>query len=139
MGQIKVFLDSDVIVSAFLSSKGASFEIVKNSNIAKVISESIKIEVEDVSKRLNFSAADKGIVEGIEVVTLKLEKARIVEKYFPYVLDEEDSHVVAGAEKAKVRFLLTHNTRHFQTEKIKRDFGILTMKPGIFLQFLRSN
>ena len=139
MGQIKVFLDSDVIVSALLSQTGASFEILTTSKIKKVISETIQAEVAEVIKRLQIPLSHKNIFKGIEVISLKLDRARLVEIYLPYVLDQEDSHVVAGAYKAKVRFLLTHNIKHYQPEKIKNDFQILTMKLGNFLQYLRGN
>ncbi len=139
MGQIKVFLDSDVVVSALLSQTGASYEILKNKEIRKITSETIKVEVGEVAKRLNISLSNKRIFGKMEVINLKLNKARLVKNYLPYVLDEEDSHVVAGATKANSRFLLTHNIKHYHIEKIKRDLEIITMKPGTFLQYLRSS
>ncbi len=139
MDQVKVFLDSDVIISAFLSPKGASFEILTNSKIKKTISQTIKEEVDEVVKRLDIARTQKNIVHGLEVINLKLDKARLVETYLPYVLDPEDSHVAAGAHKAKVRFLLTHNLKHYYLEKIKNGLEIIVMKPGNFLQYLRSN
>lgn len=138
MGKIKVFLDTDVIVSALLSSKGASFKILNNSTIVRIITTVIKEEVLEVASRLNLPAPNQTI-EKLQVMNITLDKARIVQQYFPYVLDHEDSHVIAGAKKAKVRFLLTHNLKHYKTDKIKKDFDILIMKPGTFLQFLRNN
>ena len=137
MGKIKVFLDSDVVVSALLSQTGASYDILKNPQIGKTISETIRTEVIEVAKRLNISFTDEKVFKEMEVISLKIDKTRLVKNYLPYVLDEEDSHVVAGASKAKVRFLLTHNIKHYHTEKIKRDLGIITIKPGMFLQYLR--
>lgn len=138
MGKIKVFIDSDVIVSALLSSKGASFNILNNTNIVRIITTVIKEEVLEVASRLNLPAPNQ-TVEKLQVMNITLDKARIVQQYFPYVLDQEDSHVIAGAKKAKVRFLLTHNLKHYKTDKINKDFDILIMKPGTFLQFLRNN
>ena len=138
MDQIKVFLDSDVLISAFLSKTGASFAILKNPKITKVISKTVKEEVLEVVTRLNLNLPNKDIFPDIKIITLELEKPRLSETYFPYVLDEEDSHVVVGAHKAKVNFLLTHNLRHYHTVKIKNDFGINVMKPGLFLQYFRS-
>lgn len=138
MGQFKVFLDSDVIISSLLSQTGASFEILTNPDVSKVISETIQIEVSEVAKRLNISIPNKSTFLKIEVIKLKLSKTRIVRYYLPYVLDQEDSHVVAGAAKGNTRYLLTHNLKHYHREKIQRDFGIILMKPGIFLQYLRS-
>lgn len=139
MAKIKVFLDSDVIISALLSAKGASFELLENSNIIKFISESIKIEVTEVAKRLNISNFNDNIFDNINIVKINLDKKRIVKKYMPFVIDEEDSHVVAASHKTKVNFLLTHNIKHYRPEKIKDELKIITMKPGFFLQYLRSN
>lgn len=138
MDQIKVFLDSDVVISALLSKTGASFNILQNSKILKVISIMVKEEIIDVATRLNLNSPKKDIFQDIKIITLKLKKKRLSETYVPYVLDQEDSHVVAGAHKAKAMFLLTHNVRHYYVAKIKNDFGIIVMKPGQFLQYLRS-
>lgn len=107
MGKIKVFLDSDVLISALLSQTGASFEIIKNPKITKVISKTVEEEICEVASRLNISSPVNTLLKETEVVTLKLEKTRLSKLYVPYVLDMEDSHVVAGAQKAKVAFLLT--------------------------------
>lgn len=139
MDKIKVFLDSDVLISALLSQTGASYEILKNPQINRVVSETIRSEVREVTKRLNISFYNERILEKLEIITLKLDKTRLVTNYLRYVLDEEDSHVVAGAVKGNARFLITHNIKHYHTEKIKRDLAIIIMKPGVFLQYLRSS
>ncbi len=138
MDKIKVFLDSDVLISALLSKTGASFEILRNSKITKVISKAIETEVHDVIARLNLDTQPNDVLQDIEIVTLKLEKARLSKMYVSYVIDEEDSHVVAGAMKAKVKFLLTHNIRHYHVVRIKNNLELNVMKPGLFLQYLRN-
>ena len=138
MGKVKVFLDSDVIISSLLSKTGASFEILKNARVKKVISTTIKEEVRVAAKRLNIDLSKKNLFQDLKTISLKLKKARLAEEYLLYVLDQEDSHVVAGAYIAKANFLLTHNLKHYQVAKIKNDFGIIVMKPGNFLQYLRS-
>lgn len=138
MVQIKVFLDSDVIISALLSTTGASFEVIKNSKIKRAISKIIKEELDEVTKRLRLNFFDKDLLRNMETLSLGLTKKEIIKIYSPYVIDPEDAHVVAGAHKAKSRFLLTHNTKHYLASKIRNDFGIIVMKPGIFLQYLRS-
>lgn len=138
MGEIKVFLDGDVLVSSLLSKTGASFKILNDSKITKVITRTIKEEILNVAGRLNLDLSKTYIFPDIQIVTLKLEKPRLSEMYIPYVLDQEDSHVVAGAQKAQANFLLTHNLRIYRVEKIKNDLEIIVMKPGQFLQYVRS-
>lgn len=139
MDQIKVFLDSDVFISALLSHKGASFEILNNVSINKIITKTIQQEVTEVAKRIDISLSNVNIFQKIKICSIKLDKARVVRSYLSYVLDVEDSHVIAGAHTARTQFLLTHNTKHYRQELIKKDLKIITMKPGNFLQYLRSH
>lgn len=139
MDQINVFLDSDVLIASLLSHQGASFEILSNTSINKIITKTIRDEVTDVAKRLDISLSHDCIFQKLDIRSIRLNKTRIVKTYLSYVLDVEDSHVVAGAHVARTQFLLTHNTKHYHLELIKRNLNIITMKPGNFLQYLRSH
>lgn len=138
MEEIKVFLDSNVVFSSLLSTKGASFQILKNNKIIKIISRTIKNEVLEVAKRHNIDLSNKKIFAGLKIISLHLKKDKVNKLYSSYVSDLEDSHVVAGAHKSKSKFLLTHNIKHYQIAKIQNDLGIIVIKPGLFLQYLRS-
>lgn len=137
MAKIQVFLDTDVIISALLSKKGASFEIINNPKITKVISETIKEELNEVIQRLDIEK-QRDFTKKFKKVKLNIQKAGLIEKYSNFTLDEKDTHVVAGAYKSNSRFLLTHNTKHYKLDEIKRRLDISVMKPGKFLQYLRS-
>jgi len=139
MGKIQVFLDTDVIISALLSKTGASYELIKNFKVAKMVSKTVQKETNEVAKRLNLDQQkNKIIFKNINVAPLNLTKKEVLEKYEKFVFDEKDSHVVAGADKTRVKFLLTHNFRHYQVDKIKAELGIIVLRPGNFLQYLRS-
>jgi len=136
MAKIKVFLDTDVIISSLLSQKGASFEIINNKKIKKIISKILKSEVEEVVKRLSIKKSPW--LKNIETVSLNLSKKKLLKDYSAYVFDQKDSHVIAGAKLSNSRFLLTHNTKHYNILRIKNGLEIVVMKPGVFLQYLRS-
>ncbi len=138
MDPIAIFLDSDVIIAALLSEKGASSEIIKNSAFKKFVSKTITKEVDEVTKRLHIDAPDTKLFETIHIITLDIKKERLAKKYFAYVSDLEDSHVVAGAERSKSSFLLTHNLKHYNTDLIEQKLKIVVLNPGQFLQYLRS-
>lgn len=139
MGKIQVFLDTDVVISALLSKTGASYELIKNPKIIKIVSKSVQKEIEEVTKKLNIDKQETNrILKNINVTSLNLTKKEILEEYKKFVFDEKDSHVVAGANRVKSKFLLTHNLRHYQVDKINAEFGILVLKPGNFLQYLRG-
>lgn len=139
MGQVKVFLDTDVVISALLSKTGVSYETIENSKVKKTISKIVKKEVEEVAKKLDIDPQNvKKVLNKIDIISLKLTKEKLLRNYKKYVLDDKDSHVVAGVNISKSKFLLTHNVRNYKIDKINADFGIIVLKPGNFLQYLRS-
>lgn len=127
---MKVFVDSDVVISSLISSTGASFQLINQCpEVVKIVSD--------------FSLKELGIVMGRlkinkRLPTFELVTVKGVEKYKTYSLDPNDAHIVAGAHQSGVGFLITYNLRHYKTDKIKQDLNIITMTPGTFLQYLRS-
>ena len=139
MGKIKVLLDTDVIISSLLSQEGASYEIINNSKIEKIITSTIKKGAVAVSKRhqLKLRTLER-IFTNTKTISLDISRAKLLKNYSIYVFDDEDAHIIAGAKLSKSKFLLTHNIRHYNLDKIRSELGIITMKPGEFLQYLRS-
>lgn len=134
------FVDSDVIISSLLSTKGASFFLFKKTKNKFFISSLSVKELAVVVKRLNIKKHKLNtlIEKRLKTVILKKTGQKIEEKYQDYVFDRNDAHVVAGAVAAKVKFLLSYNLRHFKKDKIKEDFKIILLTPASFLQYLRS-
>ena len=140
MAKIKVFLDSDVVISALLSSKGASYEVINNPEIEKFVSNGVVEEVKDVAFRLSIPESSiTKIFKNFKLLQSVGKKEEIVKKYTEFVNDLEDAHIIAAADILRVRFLLTFNSKHYRVERIKNELGILVIKPGFFLQYLRSS
>lgn len=78
------------------------------------------------------------IATGCSVVRMKESVAAIKKDFQVYVSDVNDAHIVAGTKRAKTAFLVTYNVRHFSLERIKKDLGILVVRPAQLLQYLRS-
>ena len=126
---MKVFVDSDVVISSLISDTGASAQLLKtNNDIVKVISNLSIKELKIVMTRLKI---DKPLPK------LKIIIIDNFKKYSVYSTDPNDAHIVAGAHQVKVKFLITYNLKHYKIEKIKRNLNIIVMTPGIFLQYLR--
>ena len=139
MGKVKVFLDTDVIISALLSKTGASFEIIKSPKVDKIVSTGIEREVAEVAKRLKIDRKDvKRVLKNCQIKSLSLTKKNIIDKYSSHVFDKEDAHVIAGADLSESKFLLTHNVRHYNADRINNKLRVIVLKPGNFLQYLRS-
>lgn len=129
-----VYVDTDVIISSLISSNGAAYILLEKTKESFMISNLSEEEVLKVAKRLKISEIKT------RNLLKKLNKVKInkTEDFKKYILDPNDSHIVAGAVTAKAKYLITYNTRHFLADKIKDELGIILMTPALFLQYLRS-
>lgn len=135
--EIKVFLDSDVIISALLTPNGVSANVLEQQNIKRIITHISHQELETVAQRMNIP--DINLTYLIKTYCdEQILKVNIAE-FSPYTFDQFDTHIIAGAVQSHVKFLISYNIKHFNGEKIKEDFDILVMSPGQFLQWLRLN
>lgn len=140
MSKRAVFVDSDVIISSLLSTKGAAYLLLNEQKDKFAISNLSKKEIRQVADRLEISR-DKlqNLIKGrLETVKLTKNLTKIKKDFKDYTSDVNDAHIIAGAAQTKVKFLLTYNIRHFDRQKISKDFGITVLTPGQYLQYLRS-
>lgn len=139
MEKIQIFIDTDVAISSLLSTSGASFQLLQNKHISPIISKGVVHEIKYVSSRLNVDKKlTTNIIDNISVIPKSFIGYRLLTTYTKYTTDEKDAHIIAAADISKSKFLITYNTKHFLTNKIKSDLNIIVLKPGSFLQYLRS-
>lgn len=139
---LKVFIDTDVFISSLISKTGAAYLLLnKTKNIKLVVSDLSVLEIDKVAKRLKLDPE-----KAQDLIDRRFSQAQLIEPvpklkamFGGYVLDEGDVHIVAGAKKAKVKFLISYNIKHFRADKLKRDFDIILITPANFLQYLRSS
>ncbi|MBU1085721.1 MAG: PIN domain-containing protein [Candidatus Beckwithbacteria bacterium] len=124
----KIFLDSDVIISALISKKGAASWLINETKVKKIISNTVLVEV---TSRLNE------LIKKNKIKIIKINKSDVKESK-QYVNDKNDAHVLAGAVKAEVTFLLSYNLKDYKLETIKRNLDIIIYRPAQYLQFFRS-
>ena len=137
---LNCFIDSDVIISAVISQKGVAYWFLTQTDVKKFISNYSKIEVLKVAKRLKLNLRQtRAILNYCQVVEIDRSLNLIKTNWEKYVTDVDDAHIIAGAAKAKARFLISYNQKHFRTELIKRELDIISMRPAWFLQYLRSS
>lgn len=138
---LRVFVDSDVVISSLLSSTGAAYFLIHQTQDLKLLVSNLsQVELETVASRLDISLSKlKELLEDkFEIVKLKHTANEAREEYKDYVLDKNDGHIILGANEAKAKFLITYNVKHYKIEKIKQNFNILIMTPGQLMQYLRS-
>jgi predicted nucleic acid-binding protein len=138
---LRLFIDSDVIISSLLSTSGAAFFLLNKSPIKAIITTISLRELQIVMKRMNINEKklQSLIKKRLEVVNLTQSLVKIKKEYSKFVTDENDAHIVAGSHHAKVKYLITYNLKHFNADKINKELDVLIMTPAIFMQFLRTH
>lgn len=125
MRDVKVFVDSDVVISSLLSSKGASSFLINNQSGRFIISNISRVELERVAGRLGIAIdrLKELIKNKLRVIRINADLPTIQRDFQNYTTDLDDAHIVAGAKQAKAKFLITYNLRHFKAavEKLTLD------------------
>ena len=139
----RVVLDTSVIVSAFRSSRGASFEIlnlVAARRLVPLASTSLFLEYEDVLRREEQKAVHGLDEEKLETAVRALAAlCEPVEPHFrwrPQLLDPADEMVLEVAINGRAEALVTHNVRDF--DRAAPDFGVVILTPGMLLERMRK-
>lgn len=141
MKKRKIFVDSDVVLSALISNKGAANFLLKEADLNLFISNISIDELERGVDKLNLDKLQLTdlIKKRLKIVKfIKIKSSEIKKDFKDYVFDEDDAHIVAGARKAKTKLILSYNTKDFNSLKLKDDFDIAVQTPAQFLQYLRS-
>ena len=138
---IRVFVDSDVVISSLISTSGAAFTLLNNTKEVQLyVSNFSTLELEKVVDRLQLDSEKLQNVISARIASIKINQMskKLQEQFALYVRDIDDAHIVAGAKEAQANFLVSYNIRHFDSERLKQDFQIILLTPGLFLQYLRS-
>lgn len=137
---MRVFVDSDVVISSLISSRGAAYYLLRQSSINPVISSVSCTELNRVVERMSLDThkLESLIRDHVEVFPVRANLSAVKNEYHQFVTDINDAHVVAGAHIADARYLITYNLRHFKLDSIKDKLDILILTPALFLQYQRS-
>ena len=138
---LRVFVDSDVVISSLISSTGAAFLLLNQTDDIELYISNISMsELEMVTERLSLDGQTLKKLAKRRFTILQLGKTpeEMKKQFSDYVLDIDDAHIVAGAVRAKVQFLISYNTKHFKGDKLKENFNIILSTTANFLQYLRS-
>jgi putative PIN family toxin of toxin-antitoxin system len=137
-----MILDTDVIVAAIRSSKGASAEIVRQvlrGDLRIELSVALALEYEAVATRASHLLAG-GLTESeatnlIDVLAALADPVEIHFRWRPQLRDADDEMVLEAAINAKDRTIVTFNIRDFTMAT--ENFGVALKTPGQILESLR--
>lgn len=138
---MKLVLDTDVVVAAVLSERGASRQLVLRvveGALAAVVSVPLMLEYEAVLKRPQHLRASGLTVDDVEIILDQLAATmQPVDLYFlwrPVLRDSEDDMVLETAVNGGADAIITFNTADFREAPSR--FGITVSRPGDLLRRL---
>jgi putative PIN family toxin of toxin-antitoxin system len=136
---MKVILDTDVVLAAVLSERGASRQVllrVVEGALSAVVSVPLMLEYEAVLKRPQHLRASGLTVDDVEIILDQLAGSmQPVDLYFlwrPQLRDAADDMVLETAVNGGADGILTFNTGDFGTAPSR--FGITVIRPGDLLR-----
>lgn len=138
MQKVKVVIDTNVLVAALRSRRGASFtllSLIGRGYFEYAVSVPLVIEYEEVALR---QAPELGIsLNAIHAILDRLcfwaEKRQIFFLWRPHLTDPEDDMVLELAIESRASYILSYNTRDFGNLK---QFGIGVLTPKEFLELI---
>jgi len=131
---MKVVIDTNVLVAALKSRRGASFKLVSvlpNDEFSIAISVPLVLEYEDALKRLKSSTFTEQDIENFVDFLCKIgHHQEIFFLWRPFLPDPFDDHVLEVAVAGGCDAIVTYNKRDFKG--IER-FGLKILDPREFL------
>ena len=127
---MKIVIDTNVLVAALRSRRGASFKLVSflpNDKFSLFISVPLVLEYEDALMRLESSAiTEQDIRNFIDFLCEIGHHQEIFFLWRPFLPDPSDDHVLEVAVAAGCEAIVTYNKRDFKG--IER-FGLRILDP----------
>lgn len=138
---MKIVIDTNIVLSALKSSKGASYalmELLPSEKFKTVISVPLYTEYLDVltrkENRVGTSSKDDILAYCRYLVSISKRK-NIFYLWRPWLRDPKDDMVLELAVASNSQYIVTYNIRDF---KHIASFGIQAIKPADFLKLLNE-
>jgi len=138
MDKIQIVIDTNVLVAAFRSERGAARLLLNKLNDPRWqinVSTSLVLEYEDVLKRpkMNEHILFENVEPFIESVCSISEHHEIFYLWRPISIDPNDAFILELAIRINADFIITFNSKHFSNAA---DFGVKLATPREFLRFV---
>ncbi len=139
---MKIVLDTNVLVTALKSDKGAAYALISQLPSAKfqiVLSVPLYTEYQDVLTRPDIMTGTSTVADILNFLRYLCKIAKRQEIFYlwrPWLSDPKDDMVLEVAVASQSKYIVTYNLRDF---KGIEGFGIQAMTPANFLQILKEN
>lgn len=136
MAGYQIVIDTNVLVAALRSTRGASHRLLTLIDSGKFevnVSVPLVLEYEEVAKRLieDIPLTELEIDDIIDYICAAANRRQVFYLWRPFLRDSEDDMVLELSVSASCDFIVTYNTRDFQG--VER-FRVRTVTPKEFLQ-----
>jgi predicted nucleic acid-binding protein len=133
-------MDTNVLVAAFRSCRGASFEVFRRLRLGDwtaMVSNHLLFEYEEILKRdaalLGLSLND--VDEVLNAICARAEEWPLTHDWHPILADPDDEPLVQLAVESAARRIVTHNVRDLQSAT---HLGVEVLVPREFLAKLEE-
>jgi predicted nucleic acid-binding protein len=134
---VLAILDTNVLVSALRSRRGASNEVVRRLAAGQFeagITTALVLEYDDVLHRPGMvPLSAEGVDAFIDSICAICKEAFVYFNWRPFLPDPKDDLVLECAIAAGATYLVTHNLRDFPELEV---FGLSVVTPGEFIAIL---
>lgn len=134
MDNLRIVIDTNVLVAALRSSKGASYKLLEFVGTNKFdigISVPLILEYEDVLKRYIHHLTEEDVDKVINYICKVGSRRKIYFLWRPFLKDPKDDMILELAIESQSRYIVTFNIKDF---KGADKFGINVLKPVDFLK-----
>lgn len=138
MRKSKVVIDTNVVIAAFRSRRGASFKLltlIGSGYFDYAVSVPLVLEYEEVAFRhaADLGVSSKAVHAILDRLCFWADKRSIFFLWRPYLIDPKDDMVLEVAIESQAQYILSYNTRDFGNLD---QFGIRVLTPKEFLQHI---
>lgn len=136
---MKIVLDTNVLVMALRSRRGASFRLLSElpaKDFEIVLTIPLYTEYQDVLSRpqiLELGYTSKDINELTRYLASISHKQEIYYLWRPWLKDPKDDMVLEAAFASQSEYIVTYNTNDFVGKGIEKSFGIKPVNAKEFL------
>ena len=140
-GPIRVVLDTNVLVTAVRSRRGASFALVSlipTPEFRPCLSVGLYAEWQDALTRPENLPPGRTPEDAVGFVRYLASQSHLQEIHFlwrPFLPDADDDMVLELAFAAGCRHIITHNVKDFRGSE---QLGVVTLVPRDFLNLIRK-
>lgn len=137
---MRVVIDTNVLVSALKSRKGAAFALISqmpSEHFQPALSVPLYAEYQDVLTRpehLTGTVSAEDILRFLRYICKISHRQNIFFLWRPRLKDPKDEMVLELAAASRSRYIITYNLRDFKG--VER-FGIEALTPAAFLEKIR--